>query len=330
MRGKLDFDDLIAHTLALFERSDARWGALQTRCRIDHILVDEAQDTSPAQWRILEYLASEFFAGAGARGQTRTFFAVGDEKQSIFSFQGAAPDMFHAMRARFANKFSEAEKSFEHVPLKASFRSVPAVLDAVDRVFNALAHQRGLASADIWMGHESLKEKLPGLIEIWPPVTAPERPEPEDWKLPVDLLDESDPANILAQCIAKKIAALIAPGAGEFVFDSLQERFRPVAAGDILILVRTRNALFDALIRAMKQARVPVAGADRLDLLAHIAVMDLIAAGRAALLPQDDLTLAAVLKSPLVGFDDDDLLRLAPNRKGSLFTVLGRSGGSAG
>ncbi|MEW6438978.1 MAG: double-strand break repair helicase AddA [Pseudomonadota bacterium] len=325
MRGKLDFDDLIDRTLALFERSDARWVLYKLDSGIDHILVDEAQDTSPAQWRILEHLASEFFAGAGSRSQARTFFAVGDEKQSIFSFQGAAPDMFHAMRGRFARKFIGAQKSFEHVPLKASFRSVPAVLEAVDRVFDFTAHQRGLVSDDAWMGHESLKESLPGLIEIWQPVTAAERPETGDWRLPLDLLDESDPANLLAQRIAKKIAALIAPGSGEIVYDSKQEHFRPVTPGDILILVRTRNALFDAIIRALKQARVPVAGADRLDLLAHIAVMDLIAAGRTALLPQDDLTLAAVLKSPLICFDDEDLLRLAPNRKGSLFGALRHS-----
>jgi ATP-dependent helicase/nuclease subunit A len=325
-RGKLDFDDLIDRTLALFERSDARWVLYKLDSGIDHILVDEAQDTSPAQWRILEHLASEFFAGAGSRSQTRTFFAVGDEKQSIFSFQGAAQDMFHEMRTSFAKKFTDAEQTFEHVSLKTSFRSVPAVLDAVDRVFADTEHQRGLVSADVWMGHEALKQSLPGLIEIWPPVTGEERPESDGWRLPLDLLDESDPANVLATRVAKKIAALIAPGSGERVYDTKLEHFRPITAGDVLILVRTRNALFDAMIRALKQARVPVAGADRLDLLAHIAVMDLIAAGHAALLPQDDLTLAAVLKSPLIGFDDDDLLRLAPNRKSSLFAALGHSG----
>ncbi len=213
------------------------------------------------------------------------------------------------------------------MPLKTSFRSVPAVLGTVDQVFLAPAHQRGLVSDDPWMGHEALKQNLPGLIEIWAPVSAAEAPEANDesWKLPLDLIDESDPASILAQRVAKKIATLIAPASGELVYDGKAERFRPISAGDILILVRARNAFFDAVIRALKQARVPVAGADRLDLLAHIAVMDLIAAGRAALLPQDDLTLASVLKSPLIGFDDDDLLRLAPGRKGSLFAALGAS-----
>ncbi|MGP8231168.1 MAG: double-strand break repair helicase AddA [Methylovirgula sp.] len=328
MRGKLDFDDLIERTRALFERSDARWVLYKLDSGIDHILVDEAQDTSPAQWRILEHLASEFYAGAGSSSKVRTFFAVGDEKQSIFSFQGAAPDMFHEMRHRFAQKFSQAGQTFDHVPLKTSFRSVPAVLGTVDQVFLTPAHQRGLVSDDLWMGHEALKQNLPGLIEIWAPVSAAEAPEVDDdsWRLPLDLIDESDPASILAQRVAKKIAALIAPASGELVYDSKAESFRPIRAADILILVRARNAFFDSVIRALKQARVPVAGADRLDLLAHIAVMDLIAAGRAALLPQDDLTLASVLKSPLIGFDDDDLLRLAPGRKGSLFAALGHSG----
>jgi ATP-dependent helicase/nuclease subunit A len=328
VRGKLDFDDLIERTLALFERSDASWVLYKLDSGIDHILVDEAQDTSPAQWRILEHLASEFYAGAGSRSAARTFFAVGDEKQSIFSFQGAAPDMFHEMRQRFARKFAQAGRSFEHVLLKTSFRSVPAVLGMVDQVFDLPAHQRGLVFADQWMGHEALKGKLPGLIEIWAPVSAAEAPaaDAESWKLPLDLIDESDPASLLAQRIAKKIAMLVAPASGEFVYDGAAAHFRPIRPGDILILVRARNAFFEAIIRALKQARVPVAGADRLDLLAHIAVMDLIAAGHAALLPQDDLTLASVLKSPLIGFDDDDLLRLAPGRAGALFDALGASG----
>jgi ATP-dependent helicase/nuclease subunit A len=323
-RGKLDFDDLIERTLALFERSDARWVLYKLDSGIDHILVDEAQDTSPAQWRILEYLASEFHAGTGSRAD-RTFFAVGDEKQSIFSFQGAAPYMFHEMQRSFATKFASAKQVFTHILLKTSFRSVPAVLEAVDRVFGHAEHQRGLVSDDQWMGHEPLKKELPGLIEIWPPVTAPDEPDPGDWRLPLDLLDESDTASILAHRIAKKIAALTAPGSNERVYDTKLECLRPINAGDVLILVRKRSAVFDAIIRALKQEHVPVAGADRLDLLAHIAVMDLIAAGHAALLPQDDLTLASVLKSPLIGFDDDDLLRVAPQRHGSLFNALAQS-----
>ncbi len=321
-RGLLDFDDLIERTLGLLDRSDARWVLFKLDSGIDHILVDEAQDTSPPQWKILEALTAEFFAGAGSRPYPRTFFAVGDEKQSIFSFQGAAPHMFHAMRGIFARSFRNG--GFEHVMLKSSFRSVPAVLGMVDRVFAVAEHQKGLVTDDPWMGHDALKHSLPGLIEVWPPVALEPPPEPRDWRLPLDLMDESAPAAVLAERIARKIGALIAPGSGEYVHDS-DKRFRPIRAGDILILVRTRGAFFEAVIRALKQHDVPVAGADRLDLLGHIAVMDLIAAGRAALLPQDDLTLASVLKSPLVGLDDDDLLTIAPGRSGSLVDALAAS-----
>ncbi len=321
-RGLLDFDDLIERALALLDRSDARWVLFKLNSGIDHILVDEAQDTSPPQWKILEALTAEFFAGVGSRSSRRTFFAVGDEKQSIFSFQGAAPQMFHEMRWKFATSFRNGGGGFEHVMLKSSFRSVPVVLATIDQVFALAEHQRGLVTDDPWMGHEPLKLNLPGLIEVWPPVAIEARPEPRDWRLPLDLLDEGDPATLLAERIARKIGALIAPGSGEYVHDSHEQRFRPVRAGDILILVRTRSAFFDAVIRALKQRNVPVAGADRLDLFNHIAVMDLIAASRAALLPQDDLTLASVLKSPLVGLDDDDLLAIAPSRPGSLFDAL--------
>jgi ATP-dependent helicase/nuclease subunit A len=322
-RGRLDFDDLIERTLNLLDRSDARWVLYKLDAGIDHILVDEAQDTSPPQWKILEALTAEFFAGAGSRAYRRTFFAVGDEKQSIFSFQGAAPHMFHEMRRKFATAFRSS--GFEHVMLKSSFRSVPAVLATIDQVFALTEHQRGLVGDDIWMRHEPLKRDLPGVIEVWPPLAVEAHPEPRDWRLPLDLLDEGDPATILAQRIARKIAALIAPSSGEYVHDADEGRFRPVRAGDILILVRTRGAFFEAVIRALKQHDVPVAGPDRLELLEHIAVMDLIAAGRAALLPQDDLTLASVLKSPLVGLDDDDLLAIAPRRPASLVEALAGS-----
>jgi ATP-dependent helicase/nuclease subunit A len=323
-RGVLDFDDLISRTLALLERSDARWVMFKLDSGIDHILVDEAQDTSEPQWKILEELSNEFAAGAGVRATRRTFFAVGDEKQSIFSFQGAAPHMFHAMRARFAQKFGH-DQSFEHVELKHSFRSVPGILTTVDEVFASAGHQKGLVSEDIWMGHIALKSDLPGLVEIWPAITAEPREDPPDWRIPLDMLDESDPANELARRVAQKIGQLIALGSREHVFDSDLRRFRKIEAGDILILVRSRGPFFDAVIRALKQAHVPVAGADRLKLTEHIAVMDLIAAGGAALLPQDDLTLAAVLKSPLIGFDDDDLMRIAPKREVSLFEALAQS-----
>ncbi|PNG27047.1 double-strand break repair helicase AddA [Methylocella silvestris] len=319
----LDFDDLVAKTLTLLERSDASWVLYKLDAGIDHILIDEAQDTSEAQWRILDGLMADFAVGHGRNLAPRTFFAVGDEKQSIFSFQGAAPHMFHEMQRKFESKFTRGGERFEHVRLTHSFRSAAGVLGAVDSVFGRPESQSGLvAPADVWMGHEPLKTSLPSLVEIWPSVGAGAKAENSDWRLPLDFRDESDPPSRVATRVAEKIAQLIAPRSGERVHDDESGALRAVRAGDILILVRTRGPFFEAVIRALKQKGVPVAGADRLKLGEHIAVQDLVAAGRAALLPEDDLNLAAVLKSPLIGLDDDDLIALAPGRPGSLFAAL--------
>jgi ATP-dependent helicase/nuclease subunit A len=321
LRGILDFDDLIGKTLTLLERSDARWVLYKLDSGIDHILIDEAQDTSEAQWKILEKLTSEFSSGEGRGPASRTFFAVGDAKQSIFSFQGAAPKMFDEMRRKFESRFRAAAKPFARVPLADSFRSVPGILATVDKVFAYPGLKNGLTD-DRWMAHQSLKRELPGIVEIWPLVDAAATDAPRDWRLRLDLLDAQDPANIMALRVAQKIQMLISR---EFVHDFEPQRRRPVRPGDILILVRSRGALFEAMICALKQLKIPAAGADRLVLTNHIAVMDLIAAGRAVLTPEDDLRLACVLKSPLIGLDDNDLLRLAPRRSVSLFEALNAS-----
>ena len=324
--GVLDFDDLIERTLALLDRSDSGWVLHKLDAGIDHVLVDEAQDTSRTQWRILEALTGDFATGAGGRAKDRSFFVVGDDKQSIFSFQGAAPLMFDTMRSAFERRFTAGAKPFERVSLKTSFRSVPGILAAVDTVFALDAHQDGLVrKPDLWPLHESIKARLPSLVEIWPPFGAQPADDATEWSIPLDTLSELDPANVVADRVAAKIARLLAPDSGEWVHDGRGEARRAIRASDILILVRTRNEVFEAVIRALKRHHVPVAGADRLDVANHIAVMDLAAAGRTALLPRDDLSLACVLKSPLFGFDDDDLLALAPNRKGSLMDALAGS-----
>jgi ATP-dependent helicase/nuclease subunit A len=325
-RGALDFDDLIARAQALLERVDAAWVLYKLDRGVDHILVDEAQDTSAAQWRILEALTGEFAVGRGQRAGRRSFFAVGDDKQSIFSFQGAAPRLFHAMRRRFETRVTAAGQPFAAVQLNLSFRSGAIVLKAVDEVFASPDRHRGLSPGDVRAPtHEAWKKDLPGLVEIWPAIGAGDRADDPEWRLPVDALRADDPAVKLADRVARKIADLTAPDSDARVADGKGEAMRRVRPGDILILVRRRGPLFEAVIRALKERHVAVAGADRLALTQHIAVMDLVAAGRVALLPQDDLTLACVLKSPLIGLDDDDLIALAPGRAGSLFDALAAS-----
>jgi ATP-dependent helicase/nuclease subunit A len=305
--GALDFDDLIAKTLELLARGEAAWVLYKLDRGVDHILVDEAQDTNPEQWDILRRLTEDFTAGAGAAGaRSRTIFAVGDPKQSIYGFQGADPQRFEDSRRHWRKAVTGADLRFEDVPLTVSFRSTRAVLSAVDATFAVPDHYRGLSFEDGATGtvHETTRAAAPGLVELWPVERPAEAEEPEAWVLPVDAPERSSPPLVLARRIARAIKAWTQEG------DEWGRR-RP---GDILILVKKRSAAFFAVIRALKDAGVPVAGADRLDIGRHIAVQDLVAAGRAALLPDDDLTLAAVLKSPLVGLGEEDLLRLASRR----------------
>lgn len=324
-RGLFDFDDLIERTRMLLRRSNPSWVLYKLDQQIDHILVDEAQDTSAAQWDILASLADEFCSGAGADRRKRSFFAVGDEKQSIFSFQGAAPEKFDAMRRDFNRRFREAELGFETVRLTRSFRSVPDVLNAVDTIFGADDNRRGLHADPQEPAplHEAWKADVPGLVEIWEPEQSRGAEAPADWRLPLDYVNDADPTALLARKIARKTKWLLAAENGECVEDKGETR--AIRPGDVMILVRKRDRFFEAAIRALKAEGIAVAGADRLDLAGHIAVMDLVALGHAALLREDDLTLAVVLKSPLVGLDDDDLIALAPGRETSLFHALTHS-----
>jgi ATP-dependent helicase/nuclease subunit A len=306
--GALDFDDLIDKTLALLRRGVGDWVLYKLDKGIDHVLIDEAQDTNPAQWEILRLITEEFTSGAGARGdQCRTLFAVGDPKQSIYGFQGAEPREFEVSRQLWKKKVGLAELRFEDVHLTLSFRSAKAVLSAVDATFSIERHFQGLSFEDNVTGtvHESARPHAPGLVELWPVERPAEEDEPNAWTLPVDAPQPSSPPVTLAQRIARAVR-MWTREADEF---GLVRR-----AGDILILVRRRGPAFEAVIRALKEAAVPVAGADRLDIGEHIAVLDLVAAGRAALLPDDDLTLATALKSPLAGLSDDDLIRIAASR----------------
>ena len=325
-RGQLDFPDQIADALALVTRSSAAWVLHKLDDRLDHLLIDEAQDTSPEQWEILAALSAEFFAGEGARSEKRTVFAVGDEKQSIFSFQGAEPEKFAEMKRHFEKRHREAERRFETVPLNFSFRSAPAILEAVDKTFASNEAWRGVVAAgEPPPRHEAVRGAMKGVVELWPTIRPAPDPDPADWRMPLDELSSHDPAAAQASRIAETIKRWMSPDCRERVVDDESGEPRRIRPGDVMILVRRRNAFFEAMIRALKVRQVNVAGADRVMLRDHISVMDLLAAGRAALLADDDLTLACVLKSPLIGLDEQDLFGLAARRQGSLHSALAAS-----
>jgi ATP-dependent helicase/nuclease subunit A len=316
-RAVLDYDDLIETTRKLLE-ADAAWVLYKLDGGIDHLLLDEAQDTNPEQWRIVKALAAEFFAGRGARDEGRTLFVVGDEKQSIYSFQGSVPTEFGRMRRHFSTAVLEAEQEFEPVDLTISYRSTPPVLHLVDAVFaDPIARDGLLSDFDLKIVHQPHRATEPGLVELWEPV-APRDDEDaaEAWAGAARHRKPDDPEQRLAARIAETIHGWLKRG------DPLQSKGRPIAPGDIMILVRRRTRFVGPMVRALKKLGVPVAGIDRLALTQPLAVQDLMALGRFLLLPEDDLTLAALLKSPLIGIDEDGLYRLAYRRAGSLWAAL--------
>ncbi|MCX8509464.1 MAG: double-strand break repair helicase AddA, partial [Rhodobacteraceae bacterium] len=306
-QGLLDFDDLIARAAGLLsDKSVAAWVLYRLDGGIDHILVDEAQDTSPGQWQVIEALAEEFTSGQGARGQDRRIFVVGDVKQSIYSFQGADLQTFGRMRDAFETRHRGAGAPFLRQELAHSFRSSDAILRVVDATFHDGVN-RGLGGRP---NHLAFKAGMPGRVDLWPPIAAAGTPDPEEWDNPVDLLPETHHTVMLADKIAAQIRAMIDQG----VQINLNGTPRPVDEGDFLILVRRRSPLFHETIRACKAAGLAIAGADRLLLTAELAVKDLTALLAFLATPEDDLSLAAALRSPLLGWDEGALYRLAQGR----------------
>jgi len=318
----LDFDDLIIIARELLaERAAAAWVLYKLDGGIDHILIDEAQDTNPDQWTVVQALSEEFFAGEGGVSRDperpRTVFAVGDVKQSIFSFQGADPDGFGEMRDYFEKKVGAAGERFRPVGMDVSFRSTRAVLQAVDAVFAGETAHEDVADAKI--EHIAERAEAAGLVELWPTVKPRDAQDEEPWTLPVERMVADAPRARLAGQIAATIHDWIKTGER---LDSTGARIRPK---DVMVLVRRRRGFVEELVRALRRLEVPVAGVDRLVLSDQIAVMDLAALAQFLALPQDDLTLAALLKSPLIGLDEDQLFALAHNRdKETLWATLTR------
>lgn len=315
-RGLLDFDDMILKTAALLENASlAPWVLYKLDQGLDHILVDEAQDTSPDQWAVIAALAEEFFAGQSAREDIlppRSLFVVGDDKQSIFAFQGADARAFAQMRDRFARLIQNVERPWAAIDLGVSFRSAPAVLRAVDAVFAQPLAARGVGEG---VAHRAARD-FPGLVELWPAFENEESPEAEGWQAPLDQLSETSAKAKMADAIADRIQSWL----------NAREALYPggpaIRAGDIMILVRKRGAFFHRMVKTLKARGLPLAGVDRMALLEDIGVMDLLALGDFLLLPDDDYALACVLKSPLYGLDDEDLFALRHGETRRLWRAL--------
>jgi ATP-dependent helicase/nuclease subunit A len=312
-QAMLDYDDLIIQSANLFKKGGAGpWVHYKIDQGIDHILVDEAQDTSPNQWSVIQSLAGEFYTGLSSRETERTMFAVGDEKQSIYSFQGARPERFDKERRDTSKRAKDAAKNFESIALRVSFRSTLEVLDMVDLVFADADSKRGLSYTDDLISHQTVRQHAPGQVELWPAIIKPLKSDDEDWLAPYDAVSDIDPVTKLSQKIAQVLTKWIGV---ETILDHKTNELRKIKAGDILVLVRKRDAFVPKLMRTLKTTtNIPVAGADRLKLTDHIAIQDLIALGKTALLREDDLSLTALLKSPFFNLSEDQIYDLCIDR----------------
>lgn len=313
----LDYEDLIVITRRLLEnREVADWVLFKLDGGIEHILIDEAQDTSPNQWAIIRALTEEFFAGLGSREaeKTRTVFVVGDRKQSIYSFQGADPKEFDKMYHYFKNKAQD----FSKVQLDVSFRSTKAIMDCVNTLFEDVHAKKGVIPAEEHINHRPFRLGDGGKVEIMPLLHLDKEEKNEDyqWHLPVTRVQRTSLSNQLAKLIAQNIKDMVESK------ELLVSKNRPLQYGDFMFLVQQRNSFVEEFVRACKDIGVNVSGVDKLKLLDQIAVQDLISLGKFLLLPSDDLSLAEVLKSPLFMLNDDHLFELCYQRKGTVFNNI--------
>lgn len=319
--GLVDFDDLIRKAAGLLaDRDMAAWIRYKLDRQFDHILIDEAQDTNEAQWRIIDALTDDFFSGEGAHGRgVRTIFTVGDTKQAIFGFQGTSPRNFLAARDRVAERMrglTEAARGLRErrstrplrrLDLDQSFRTAHPVLQFVDRAIAAIGPQNfGLESAP----PPHTGEPRPGLVALWNLVidgqgAADEEGDEEGAGGGEGWLARHD--RQLADCIARQVKRWMDAGF-PLVKGEKPGSARRARPGDVMVLVRKRRELAGLIVARLHAHGVPVAGVDRLRLGAPLAVQDLLAALRFAVQPLDDLTLASLLVSPLGGWSQEELL----------------------
>ncbi len=297
----LDYNDIIDLATNLLSNPNYKdWILFNLDQKIDHILVDEAQDNSISQWKIITNLCDEFFAG---NDEKRTLFVVGDVKQSIYRFQGANPHLFNYMQQYFHTK-----TGWISCQLEKSFRSTPEILTLVDRLFNNFRAE--ISFNDNEIKHVPHRENDQGYIEIWPALPRRKEKEQQALQIPLTCREGYTIADrLLAQTIANRIHNWLNEGR------ILVAKDRHIEPRDIMILVRQRNVLVDYIISELKKANVPVVGRDYFRIMDYIAVQDLIALAEFLLLQANDLALANALKSPLFNFTEDDLFNIAYDRK---------------
>ena len=288
----LDFEDLILYTCRLFSNPETMgWVLSQLNIKLTHILVDEAQDTSPLQWNILRMLAGDFFTDGDTAKSPHSLFVVGDTKQSIYGFQGADPRAFALSRAEISAQIRQNMRTIHEIPLVQSFRSLPPILRAVDTFFNdeTIIRLSGFENNP----HACFRNEPGGLVEL--------------HSLTSKKNDDKAVNDYIAD-IADKIQELVS--GGDF------------APNDIMVLVQNRAPMAPAMVRELKRRNIPVAGSDRIVLPDFPAVRDLLNLVRFCINNADDYSLCCVLKSPIFRLTERDIFSLCKIKNNTPQTTI--------
>ncbi|HJD59945.1 MAG TPA: UvrD-helicase domain-containing protein [Rickettsia endosymbiont of Omalisus fontisbellaquei] len=309
----LDYDDLIYYTEKLLNnKTTHEWLVHKLENEINHILVDEAQDTSPPQWNIITTLITEFNAADKPSNST---FIVGDDKQSIFSFQGADLANFSLVNERLKANLTSANKKFKNITLECSYRSCAEILQFTHHVLkNIKSNYPNLFLSDNPLISSFRTHQ--GSVTVWPLVTS-EKQEELFWALPEDYENSKSAADLLIEKIVNFIKEQIE---NKEILPSTASR---ISEKDFMILVRKRDEFSNNLIKELSKAKLKVEASDRVNLKENLTIMDLISVAKFVLLPDDDLNLAGLLKSPIIGISEQQLYELLVNKSdNSLWDIL--------
>ncbi len=297
----LDYNDLIVETNRMLSNPDYMdWVKLKMDGSFDHILIDESQDTNHQQWNIIKALSEDFFSGESSSNKSRSIFIVGDEKQSIYGFQGADPNISRDIFGFFKNRLGD---NLKKIDLNNSFRSAKKILQAVDEVFADEKRSAAISKISPFSAHKAIRDKV-GKVEIWPQLQKSKTEKKEktyEWQIDFDKEKSPTEAEILAEIIAKKI---------KFRAES-KDTENHAKYGDFMILLRTRTNGFDeALVKYFHQYQIPFTSVSNVKFSDNLLIQDLLSAAKFVNLPQDDLNLANLLKSPIFEVLEDDLLEI--------------------
>lgn len=324
----LDYNDLIVETNRLLTNPEfSDWIKMKMDGSFDHVLIDESQDTNHQQWQIVKMLTEDFFSGAGATNKNRTIFIVGDEKQSIYSFQGAEADISEKIFSYFHDKLKDYPTQLHKIDLSNSFRSLPIILNAVDATFSSEKEKSAISKVSDFQGHKPIREGI-GHFEIWPQIKSKKTEKTQsaekdyEWKLNFEPQENYSEEEFLAENIALKIKDWVENGR------ILSGGARPVKYGDFMILLRRRTNGFDKILsRYFYQYQIPFGSSGKIKFSENIVIQDLLTAAKFTLSPHDDLNLAALLKSPIFGVSEEELFEICHfknNHETNIYEALER------